>query len=373
MAANVGATGYAPQLDYCDNIRGNYLENYYTKIASNTPEMTYASSRKLCEVWVAACRSLVYSQNNCETELPSRLQELGLSAEEINTEVAECKSTQADWSAKLEDLIKAFAESTGNKLEDMLTRWTLTEVRPNPFNEPTYFEAVETPGWFSDPRYDGKFLSITVEDGSIKYHNHHMDWGSLCYDANFVADFDSPPASMAANEEIMLTATTSGSGEVTGGYGCGWTGIGFEYRTNRGSFSGDTYASTDLNFITDTAVATLKAPSGQAGSEMTVSAFLWNCGACLVDYVYICREYDLIPSLLLDMQNQPINVSRLKPYYDIPVALPDIINHMKLMVGEGSAANSPRPADFTGDGRVGVDDTIYMFQSLTEKDLGESF
>lgn len=364
---NVISSGYAPQSDYCDNMLGNYQENHHLVTQSATPKMGYDIKKENCEEIVAAHRSFIFREDRCTTELPDRLASLDLSTEELNQSIADCQDGYNILVSKTMTAAESFYQSpSGEEMEKSLSRWVLTEVRLNPNNEPTYFEGgvPPPPYWYNDLRYEGKFLDIKVMDGSIIYHDFHFDH-EFCYDATFVADFEAPPASMAGGEEISLTATASGSGTSTGKDGCGVAGIQFQYRYGS-PFVGSPVARTDLEFVPQTFNDIYKAINVAEGAEFIISAFLWNCPACLVQYVYTGRKYDLIEAFMSEIIDQPTNLVQLNQYYDVTHNIADAINHLKYLSGAVQDENEPRLGDLTGDGKVGIDDTIRVLQILSQ-------
>jgi len=369
LSANVASTGFAPRLDYCDNMRGGYLSNYYIKTASETPEGSYASNRQFCEGAVAALRSLLNASDSCETELPGRLQQvLNLSQEEIDQEVAACKGLRADLAAKVENFLEAYAASDGMRLEDLTTKWVLTETRINPNEAKTEFQGGGSMlDFYPEERYEGKLREITVADGSIGIHDRHVDREVVYWDANFTAKFDSPPAMMTSGEDYPLAATTEGSGEAAEAYeGSSSSGIQFEYRAERIAVGGDTQAATFLGFVTDRAFATYTAPIASIGAEEIIHAFLWNCPACLVDYVYTGKKFEAIQILLLEAQAQPMNIGQLDDYFDVSLDLSHVILNMGILAGVPASEDGPRSVDYTGDGKAGIKDTIATLRSLTK-------
>jgi hypothetical protein len=360
LSANVASTGFAPRLNYCDNMRGGYLTNYYIETASETPEGSYASNRQFCEGAVAALRSLLNASDSCETELPGRLrQTLNLSQEEIDQEVVECKGLRSDLATKVENFLEAYAASEGMRLEDLTTKWVLTETRINPNDEPTEF--------YGDGRFEGTLEEYTVADGSIGVHDKEVDHGVVYWDANFTATFDSPPAMMTSGEDYPLAATTEGSGEAVETYeGSTSSRIQFEYRAEKGVWGGDTYATTSLAFVTGRAVAIYTAPIASVDAEEIISAFLWNCPACYVHYVYTGKKFEAIQILLLEAQAEPMNIGQLDDYFDVSLDLDHVILNMGIMAGLPASQDAPRSVDYTGDGRVGIKDTIAALQSLTK-------
>lgn len=165
--------------------------------------------------------------------------------------------------------------------------WVLTDTRVNPNNARTEFiGGVGDPEYYSEPRYLGKYELFTVTDRSITHRNKSVDHDYLYFDATFIARFDKPPAQMIAGETITLNATTEGSGYVSP-YSGGWNaGIQFQYHADGVTLSGDSIAATNLDYISDTAKVNFDVPVVTAGGRIEISAGLWNCPACLVQYIY---------------------------------------------------------------------------------------
>lgn len=165
--------------------------------------------------------------------------------------------------------------------------WVLTDTRVNPNDARTEFiGGVGDPTYFGEPRFLGTYELFTVTDGSITHRDKSVDHDYLYYDATFIAKFDRPPARMTPGDTITLNATTEGSGYVSEHAG-GWNaGITFQYRANGQAIPGDSLASTNLDFISDTATVNFTVPAVTAGGQIDISPGLWNCSACLVEYIY---------------------------------------------------------------------------------------
>jgi hypothetical protein len=368
MGANVIGTGYAPRLDFCDNLSGGYLDNYYMQIGSETPEGSFAFNREFCEGVVAASRSLVYGDDRCGAELPDRLRLIGgLAEEEIAQAVTDCRAFRTDILAKLHSLAEAFAESEGKNLEELLYRWERTRTRVNPSESPTeLYGGVGDFGFYPEPRFLGSFRKYTVTEGSITVQDKRVDSGKVHFDATFTADFDKPPEMMTPGETYHLTGTTSGSGFVSETAFWSSSGMRFEYGSTGGEIGGDTDAYTNLDFITDTASATFTAPTGSVGAQLTARAYIWNYNPCLVDWAYTFKKLELIDLILTKAQAKPLNLPYLKQYFDVIPTLADAINNIQFAAGIPRTGDQPRAGDLTGDGKAGVEDTIKILQSMAE-------
>jgi hypothetical protein len=165
--------------------------------------------------------------------------------------------------------------------------WVLIDTRVNPNNARTEFVGgVGDPEFFGEPRFLGKYWLFTVADGSITFRDKDVDHGYLYFDATFVAKFDSPPDRLIPGDTLTLDATTKGSGYVSP-YAGGWnSGIRFQYAGEGVPLTGDLAAATNLDFISDLAKAQFTVPAVTERGQLTINAFLWNCAACQVQYVY---------------------------------------------------------------------------------------
>jgi hypothetical protein len=165
--------------------------------------------------------------------------------------------------------------------------WVLTDTKVNPNDERTEFTGgTGDPDFYPEPRYLGKYRLFTVTDGSITVRDKHVDHGYLYFDPTFIANFDQPPAQMTPGDTITLNATTEGSGYVSPHSG-GWnSGITFQYYGDGVTLLGDPIAGTNLDFISDTSTVNFDVPAVTAGGRLEISAFLWNCPAGLVQYIY---------------------------------------------------------------------------------------
>ncbi|NQT72095.1 MAG: hypothetical protein HQ553_04915 [Chloroflexi bacterium] len=86
-------------------------------------------------------------------------------------------------------------------------KWVLVgQPSVNPNNETTEFRGGgSTPGYYTDPRYDGKFDLYDVSETNFGVHTRQWDRG-LAWDVKFNCDFDAPPQELIPGESYNLTA-----------------------------------------------------------------------------------------------------------------------------------------------------------------------
>ncbi len=264
-------TGYAPKTTYCDRMRGGYA--YDDSINVNIPlESEIIAEKNRCQAYVAAIRQMKYGNNECGGQLPARITMINGNERERATD--ECQS--------LVDYVRrGMKERVGDA-------WLLARTEINPRKEPTHFEVGVTPNYFSSPRFDGKYEIYTVSEEAITYATRDVDGGTEYHKAEFTAALSKPPKMIFPGENITLTASVSGSGSSKDDAGGCSAALRFEYRVAGAKLSGETKYTICLDFKPKTITSQFTAPKTHGG-ELAVDAFLWNCGACNVRWVY--KEY----------------------------------------------------------------------------------
>lgn len=164
--------------------------------------------------------------------------------------------------------------------------WKLMDTQVNPNDVPLeYYGGGATPGWFVEPRYEGKYQIYTVSETSFSIHDVEMDHGYLYYDVTLTTSFDAPPSELVPGEMVSLKAACSNSGQVNEGS----PGLLFEYRGEGVSISPSSafgYAPWSDSFTGETS-ATYSFTVPKTGSgQIKISSFWWNAGMALVVWTY---------------------------------------------------------------------------------------
>lgn len=180
--------------------------------------------------------------------------------------------------------------------------WTLSQTLVNPRNDPT-----EVTGPPVEGRKQGSRFGWTVGETSITHYKHEVDNGFDYYDVSWTANFDRPPTVLTPGETIELNAKVTGGGRVTAKDG---SGIAFEYRAEgvrENHLDGETYITIGMEpFTTQSVTGSFLVPPARPGAQIKIFAFLWNCSACSVHFIYEAEEVpraatigELIDDLLL--------------------------------------------------------------------------
>ncbi|MBD3388948.1 MAG: hypothetical protein GF416_07675 [Candidatus Altiarchaeales archaeon] len=270
------STGLVPTERYCEELKGGYeYDGRYGQTVQEEETHNYNS----CLAYGAALRQLRDGGNECHGGWTSRIRPLY--GHEKSMAVADCMNLTKYVNKKYEELFD--------------DRWILVDTRINQGNEPTKFVAGVTPGFYSD-RYMGKVLEFGVSESAITVHDRDVDRGVENYDANFKAELTGPPAEMRPGENITISARLTGSGSATPQWaGSCSSALRFEYRADGVGLEGDTRGTICMDFKEQDLESHFTVPPLRNG-EITVTALLWNCGACNVQWVYR-RAADVIPEI----------------------------------------------------------------------------
>jgi beta-lactam-binding protein with PASTA domain len=166
--------------------------------------------------------------------------------------------------------------------------WVLVETRINPTREPTDFVVGVTPNFYSD-RNNGSFRRWSVGETNMTYSSRWQDHGYLELDVSIGVDFTGPPAQLVPGQTVNLSATFSHRGTVNSGN----PGIAFEYRGDGIGVSGPaghTYSPWAPEFRGVSSISPNFQVPAVHGGQIALTAFLWNCGACNVTWVYEARQ-----------------------------------------------------------------------------------
>jgi hypothetical protein len=158
----------------------------------------------------------------------------------------------------------------------------------NPGREPTEFIVGVTPHYFSD-RFNGSFERYSVTETSITYARRWQDRGTLQCDATIGVSFSPPPRELVPGQTVNLTASFAHQGVAPADNPL----IRFEFRGQGFHMTGTpllTYAPFNPDYRGGSSLgASFVVPRVHRG-EIRLSAFLWNCGACNVTWVYRARD-----------------------------------------------------------------------------------
>jgi len=190
-------------------------------------------------------------------------------------------------------------------------KWMLINTTINPNNQPTeFYGGGLTPDWLPDKMHLGREVIFTVSETSMSTKDHKVLRDRLYFDFTLTANFDKPPANLIPGETVQLSATVSGSGSGSdtsdipawAGHGGGMS-LQFQYRAEGVKLDGwdqvlAISGTADGLSEMGTNTGSFVVPELSEDGEIIVSAFLWNVGACLVEWVYQCEvtepEYGVI-------------------------------------------------------------------------------
>jgi hypothetical protein len=165
--------------------------------------------------------------------------------------------------------------------------WMLVDTQVNPNDVPLeYYGGGGTPGWFDEPRFEGKSQIYTVSETSFSVHDVEMDHGYLYYDVTLTTNFEAPPAKLIPGETVSLEASCSHSGQVNDAWS---PSLLFQYQGEGVSISPSSafwYAPWNEAFDGEnSATYSFTVPNTGSG-QITISSFWWNAGMALVVWTY---------------------------------------------------------------------------------------
>ncbi len=169
-------------------------------------------------------------------------------------------------------------------------RWVLVDTLINASGEPLeYYGGGRTPGYFDEPRFEGKFDIYTLSETSIASALRDVDRDVEFFNVKIQSAFDKPAAVLIPGEVHKLTVRFSSSGRVTSG-SPGWR---FQYGSDRahGSIVQPSeplpYFPWEPNFAgVSSRTYTVTVPPGRAGDTFQIWAGWWNCSMCNVTWTY---------------------------------------------------------------------------------------
>lgn len=179
-------------------------------------------------------------------------------------------------------------------MESPGSKWVLVNTTTNPNNLPEKFIVGVTPDYYS-PRFEGSFEIYDISSSFIKYNTKWVDRNNTHYNLQYTASLKELPNELKAGENVTLKATISGEGD-SGDYGSACSAaLRFEYRASGIRLQGNTKYTICMDFKGGDVTPSFVVPEPYEGGEIIISAFLWNCGACLVEWVYKAEpEYGVI-------------------------------------------------------------------------------
>ncbi len=266
---------------------------YTTKIVSVAPKIEAAAAREELTKSLFAEADQLFRQGKFRAAL-SKLTEARTNTR-CERYVSKIKSAIAKTKEKSRDSpVASGSTSTGTDLPSQprdttvpadRDHWVLTKTLINPKNDPLEFTVGITPDYYS-PQFNGSYNKYVVNESHIVNRYYWVDRGTQVADVELRADFKKPPAVLVPGQKITLKGRVSGHGTITSGA----IGIIFEYRVAGVGLKGQTQARTGSNakplFKSDIINPHFVVPKVRKKGELTVTAFLWNCGACNVTWVY---------------------------------------------------------------------------------------
>ena len=176
------------------------------------------------------------------------------------------------------------------------SRWVLTETIVNPDGHGLeFYGGGSTPGYYSEPRYEGKYQVYAVTETSFSVDDRSVDSGEEWYHITFRSSFDAPPAVLVPGETYPLRMDFSHSGSVKKGN----PSVGFRYISPSVAIGSETPLADNTLWYSPWAEvpSTVSSmtwllrppPAGQAGSTLEIYAQWWNAPACVVKWKYEAR------------------------------------------------------------------------------------
>jgi hypothetical protein len=180
--------------------------------------------------------------------------------------------------------------STLRAQEDSEYVWVLVDTQTNPNSAPTeYYGGGRTPGYYTDPRYEGKQHLITYSEGFCRISDRDVDHGTLNHDVTFEVTYETPPVVLFSGEPVELEAVFVHEGGVNQGAGFH---IEFSYFSE-----GRLLVAPNYNFVynpfhstfsgaTSTIYTIDSWPPSEPQQEATLVAHVRGEDACTVHWIY---------------------------------------------------------------------------------------
>ncbi len=157
-----------------------------------------------------------------------------------------------------------------------------------------YYGGGDTPGYFTEPRFEGKFTIYRLSETLIAVDDRDVDHGIEYYNVTIETRFDAPPPELSPGTVVTLTATFSHDG-TAGEYS---PGVRFQYGADRGHngivqpldpFPYYPWEVPDFSGP-NSGTWTLTVPQGRPGDTFQLWAGWWNCAMCNVTWTYKYEE-----------------------------------------------------------------------------------
>ena len=165
--------------------------------------------------------------------------------------------------------------------------WVLTETLVNPNNAQTeFYGGGATPGYFTEPRFEGKHTIFTVSETNFGIDDREVDHGYEYHNVKVQASFQKPPAELVPGQTVELVATFSHSGTAEDAgvvlrFQYNGEGVAMQPATAFG------YAPWYDGFDgTSSATYTFDVPQAYSGGEIEIYAGLWNAAPSQVIWKY---------------------------------------------------------------------------------------
>ncbi len=153
-----------------------------------------------------------------------------------------------------------------------------------------YYGGGQTPGYFEEERFTGKFEIYRLSETLIAKDDREVDRGKEFWNVTYESRFDAPPKVLAPGQVLTLTVKMSTSGSVSEGAPPGVT---FQYGADK-AHRNIIQPSQPLGYNpwakeysgVDSGSWTLTVPDGRPGDTFQVWAGWWNCAMCNVTWTY---------------------------------------------------------------------------------------
>lgn len=175
--------------------------------------------------------------------------------------------------------------------EDPVGTWTMIGGDPtvNPAGEPTDFVGGDgNSTYFGEARFAGKEQHYSVAATSITSVNKDVDYGVVYVDVSTTVTFTAPAATLIPGDVVTLNASGTMTGTISNNAN---PFEAFSYRASGIALEGEdtftvaintTYGGTPSGSISPTFTVPPLSPE----ATFSISAGLWNCGACAVVWTY---------------------------------------------------------------------------------------
>ena len=157
------------------------------------------------------------------------------------------------------------------------TVWVLTDTQINASGDPTSKNGTGPAAGSTD--------TWTVTATSLGHHTKSVWNGFTQWDRTFTFHFNAPPSQLTPGENISMIVNGTANGTVESGF----PAADFTLWAEGATLAGETAAHLDNEQNSSTATATLQVPEVSSG-QLKIGAFLWNCAACNVTWIFEAGE-----------------------------------------------------------------------------------